>query len=1053
MEIQHDLFMKEAILGAFIILVTLGIVYFSGNLDITGRAVYEECTNCTNITGMTFLYLGTSNDTTADVYVDSGFLGEYEIINNSFTAEFNGDELQVTVGNDSSDIDVSCDSIMGEGDTVGNYELTIINSSIDETCVWIEEPDEYCIDNDGDGYNITNETLCTSMVTVESDGNIIGPEGDLIVNVMAAEMTYGAGGPEIDVTVKLFEDGSGTQLFGGEDVDGGETYNTILNSETAIAIEGRAKYGDQYDKTYRSDSGTEHVQVLVRGDELPDYAPFGDQQSLSFIMECYTDDEGLIDIGDNEVLLLFEFADVNGAAADFQDLVVLLTFEPDDYPCNICGPFDCNDNDEDTHPGATEICDGVDNDCSCYFEENEELCGTGRYCINATCVTECGDGETAGDEECDDGNTDDGDGCDSECKLEIICSDNDEDGVTDCDGDCNDNNDTVYPGADDGNCNGVDEDCDGIADDDYVNTPTSCGVGACSSTGELVCIDGELQDTCAAGNGTADNNCNGIDDDCDGDIDEDYVITNTSCGVGACVSSGQLTCVNGLEQDSCIAGIPGTELCEGLIDEDCDGVVDEDCGCVNGQTRACGSDIGECEKGIETCVDGDWNGECIGEIIPLDEVCDGLDNNCDNEIDEDVCPIDDDGDGFNSTVDCDETNSSIHLGADDSNCNGVDEDCDGVADDDYIATSSYCGIGECAAAGQIECVAGELQDTCVAGSPSIETCNYLDDDCDNNIDEDFALLGQLCIVGIGACERLGNFDCSVNGTVECDAEPGIPDNEVCGNGIDDDCDGGDLVCRTRGSGGGKSWKPKNETNETNETIGLLIPKRVPDSFDLTVEIKKVPLVVSLDDGLTVTAVVKNKGNRHLTDIRASIYAYGWDSSTVFIDDILRAGEQKEVTFSIKPNTCKFGVDLRELKDRVELIVVAGNDREQTRDTVEFDVNIDEYEILYDKAGNHIKMCFVVNNKGKEARNKLEMQFGIFDKKDEIFLDYFTDLKVPSDEIFIKQKEYYLDYIPETKIYVLKSDYYENGNIFSSAGTAVSAIELQETNTGFWSLFF
>lgn len=113
----------------------------------------------------------------------------------------------------------------------------------------------------------------------------------------------------------------------------------------------------------------------------------------------------------------------------------------------------------------------------------------------------CGDDVIEHGEECDDGNTVSGDGCSATCEAEACA-------------------------ADDTTCDGIDDDCDGQTDQDYVSQPTSCGVGACAATGATSCVDGAVIDSCQPGTPAAnDTTCDGVDDDCDGSIDEDG-----SCG-------------------------------------------------------------------------------------------------------------------------------------------------------------------------------------------------------------------------------------------------------------------------------------------------------------------------------------------------------------------------------------------------------------------------------------------------------------------------------------------------------------------------------------------
>lgn len=82
---------------------------------------------------------------------------------------------------------------------------------------------------------------------------------------------------------------------------------------------------------------------------------------------------------------------------------------------------------------------------------------------------------------------------------------------------------------------------------------------------------------CGAACASEDSSCNGEDDDCDGTVDEDFIGTETLCGVGACTSSGVLSCSNGVLTDSCAPGTPSASdsSCD-LVDDDCDGAADED---------------------------------------------------------------------------------------------------------------------------------------------------------------------------------------------------------------------------------------------------------------------------------------------------------------------------------------------------------------------------------------------------------------------------------------------------------------------------------------------
>lgn len=254
--------------------------------------------------------------------------------------------------------------------------------------------------------------------------------------------------------------------------------------------------------------------------------------------------------------------------------------------------------------------------------------------------------------------------------------------------------------------------------------------------------------------------CNGIDDDCDGAVDEQsdpafpICPDGTACVMGQCGGGGLIcmsnadcppnqVCQNGV----CSGGATCTpEACNGL-DDDCDGLIDEvepgtvlcpnGAVCTNGQ---CGGNVQQCGPNSPPCPAGQIcspNGVCIpgGMCVPAPETCNGKDDDCDNLIDE-VDP---------GTVICPNGGMCVN-----GQCGGIIQ----------------CGPNAPCPAGQV-CTPNGV---CSPGAcmPVPETCNGKDDDCDGAIDDAPAgttlCQGGTCIAGSCKIQCMANNNCPAGQT-------------------------------------------------------------------------------------------------------------------------------------------------------------------------------------------------------------------------------------------------------------------------------------------------
>jgi hypothetical protein len=132
--------------------------------------------------------------------------------------------------------------------------------------------------------------------------------------------------------------------------------------------------------------------------------------------------------------------------------------------------------------------------------------------------------------------------------------------------------------------------------------------------------------------------CDGRDNDCDMRVDEGFdrdMDGFTTCGTDFDVPGRTDDDLEDCEDRDDRIHPGAEEICDDL-DNDCDGDVDPGCGCLDGETRECGRRTGVCETGVEECVDGVFR-DCTGGVPPMSQdLCDGEDEDCDNDVDEDA---------------------------------------------------------------------------------------------------------------------------------------------------------------------------------------------------------------------------------------------------------------------------------------------------------------------------------------------------------------------------------------------------------------------------------
>ena len=743
------------------------------------------------------------------------------------------------------------------------------DSDVDEDAV---DAATWYVDTDGDGYGADTTVVACAQ---PADAAEYGGDCD------DADADYHPGAPETDCTDPNDYNCDGSVGYDDRDGDGypaceecddadaahfpgaveycdGADDNCDGQIDESAAVDALTWYSDADGDTYGSAS-TSAVACSAPSGFVADATDCDDSDPSEFpgaVERCDGDDDNCDGVADEATAVdatrWYMDADTDGYGDAATSQVAC--DQPAGYLDNA---DDCDDTDLSEYPGAAEVCDGDDDDCDGTIDE--------AGAVDADTWYADADGDTYGDP-----------------AVTLAACDQPAGYVADAQ-DCDDASASVSP-ADTETCNGIDDNCDGTIDESDATDASlwhadSDGDGygdplvfvmACGAPAGFVADATDCDDANGAAHPGATESCDGFDDDCDGVVDEDAsvdvvtwfrdadgdgygdaTLSDVDCDQPAGFVADATDC-----NDAAIAVNPGAvEVCDAAnVDENCSGAADDADASATGKTTwyadadndtygAAASTRSACDQPLHyVAVSGDCDDtSALSNPGETEVPGDGVDEDCSGG---ETCYVDADDDGYRPTAattrasadadcadagegtstdpatDCDDATASTHPGATEY-CNGADDDCDGATDEDAsadVATWFHDGDGDGygdASLSDVDCTrpsgyvadSTDCNDAAVGVHPgATEVCDgaNVDEDCSGAADDaDGSASGKSTWYadvdgdGYGDASRsllrcdapagytLNGFDCD---DTDLDVNPG--EVEVCdAANVDEDCSG------------------------------------------------------------------------------------------------------------------------------------------------------------------------------------------------------------------------------------------------------------------------